>query len=147
MALARDVMRNETLRKRELQRARNAKAEAEEEARQEAIRRSYQPPREAERKALRHHYADKMLGTAHDDKGEALPAFDPEPAEDFQAPVEAVEIMPALEDLQWASPTALAKARNNGLAYADFEGVEPTGAKGYRTADVTALIKAKTDGR
>lgn len=150
MGFARDAMRaqfladKETLRKRALQAERNAEALAEEAERQKKVPGRYRPKLEERRKALRRAYADKMADPVEDDKAGTVSGVtvlepEPEPEEDYH--------ILTLEDLAWASPAAFARAQAHNLCYDDFEGVEPTSARGFRMADVVAVINAKAADR
>ena len=121
MGLARDFMRNETLKKRLEMRRRNAEADAEEAERQNALPGGYRPKTAERKMALAGAAEDKMLVPELEDKA-------PEPT---------------LEDLPWASAAAFGKAQARGLSYDDFEGHEPTGKAGYRAADVATVANAK----
>lgn len=123
MAGARDHMRNETIRKRRLQAQRNRDASEEEQARQGELPGGHYTQEE------------KMLsGRPYENKAATLPDPDPEPEPED----------PTLE-VAFASSAASELAESEGLSPDDFEGVVPTGATGYTTGDVRAILKARAD--
>lgn len=48
-----------------------------------------------------------------------------------------------LRSLKWGSEAALRKALREGLSEDDFQGREPSGATGYVTADVNAVLEER----
>jgi len=145
MAGARDVMRNETIRKRRLQAQRNQEAAREEQARLALIPRGHYS-QEAKMLEGRPH-ENKMapasprdLYPVQDDEQtgdlETFDELDDEPEEEEEAP---------FVELAFASRQALELAGSEGLDTGDFEDTEPSGATGYTTADVRAILKAKAD--
>jgi len=141
MAFARDVMRAETIKKRALQRKRNAQAQAEEEARQAALSGKKMMPGPAENKAL-----EAPAGS-----GVTIATVDmdatPEPTlpEEVEEVLEEITPVP-LTSVSFASPKALEIAAEAGLLPEDFTGVEASNAKGYTAGDVRSLLKGKANG-
>ena len=155
MAGARDAMRNETIRKRRLQAQRNQEAAREERARLALIPQGHyaQEAKMLEGKP----YSNKMAQAAQaapadgyavmdDEQTEDLETFDElddEPEEEEEE--EEEEDGHPLGGVGFASPKALDLAELEGLNASDFEGADPSGATGYTTADVRAILKAKAD--
>lgn len=127
MGLARDYTRA-TILKRRQQAARNAAADAEETERQTALRRgkAMPPPANKMQPAPDEFFEDKGA-----ESGITFPA---EP----EVEVEVEES--ALEGVPFASEQARAVAEESGLTSADFEDVEPTGARGFTASDVRAML-------
>ena len=153
MAGARDAMRNETIRKRRLQAQRNQEAAAEERARLALIPQGHyaQEAKMLEGKP----YSNKMAPAAP-----AAPAAQAAPADGYAVmddeQTEDLETFDELDDepeeeeapfveVAFASPQAQFLAGSEGLTASDFEGADPSGATGYTTADVRAILKAKAD--
>ena len=152
MAGARDAMRNETIRKRRLQAQRNQEAAREEQARLAKIPRGHYS-QEAKMLEGRPH-ENKMAPASprdlypiqDDEQTEDLETFDElddEPEEEEEE--EEEEDGHPLGGVGFASPKALDLAELEGLNASDFEGADPSGATGYTTADVRAILKAKAD--
>ena len=148
MAGARDVMRNETIRKRNLQKRRNQEAAAEERARLALIPQGHyaQEAKMLEGKP----YSNKMAPAAPAAPADGYAVMDDEQTEDLETfdelddEPEEEEEAPFVE-LAFASRQALELAGSEGLDTGDFEDTEPSGATGYTTADVRAILKAKAD--
>jgi hypothetical protein len=119
-----------TILKRKIQAKRNAQAIREEEERQKNLP-SYEPE-ETEPKMQRRRYSDKKLPGPPENKS----------AEPVDEPEEIWEpLADPLENVAFASPTALELARDQGLTSDDFDGLLPSGKTGFTTADVRLVLE------